>query len=202
MKLRHSYTSPYVRKVHDHRLGERHCRRHRICSPPIPGRPIPICRTTTRWAKCPALITDGGEHLYNSPVICEYLDSLHDGAKLFPSRRRRPMDGAAAAGLGRRHPRRRGRLAHRDRHASGRVAVDHMGRAADGGNQPRPRCPGRRSGRTLPTASPSAKSPSSARWAISISGSAVTGLAERTPAPGRLVCRAGEPAIGGHHGSA
>ncbi|HCS72244.1 MAG TPA: glutathione S-transferase, partial [Rhodospirillaceae bacterium] len=29
--------------------------------------------------------TDGGEILYDSSVICEYLDSLHDGQKLFPA---------------------------------------------------------------------------------------------------------------------
>jgi glutathione S-transferase len=34
--------------------------------------------------KVPTLVTDGGEVLYDSPVICEYLDSLHDGRKLIP----------------------------------------------------------------------------------------------------------------------
>lgn len=35
--------------------------------------------------KIPALQTDDGLVLYDSAVICEYLDSLHAGAKLFPS---------------------------------------------------------------------------------------------------------------------
>jgi glutathione S-transferase len=35
--------------------------------------------------KVPALVTDLGETLYDSIVICEYLDSLHAGAKLFPA---------------------------------------------------------------------------------------------------------------------
>ncbi len=35
--------------------------------------------------KIPALTTDDGQVLYDSPVICEYLDSLHDGPKLFPA---------------------------------------------------------------------------------------------------------------------
>jgi glutathione S-transferase len=35
--------------------------------------------------KLPALLTDEGERLYDSPVICEYLDSLHGGDKLFPA---------------------------------------------------------------------------------------------------------------------
>ena len=34
--------------------------------------------------KVPALTTDDGLVLYDSPVICEYLDTLHDGTKLFP----------------------------------------------------------------------------------------------------------------------
>lgn len=35
--------------------------------------------------KVPTFITDDGIVLYDSPVICEYLDSLHDGDKLFPA---------------------------------------------------------------------------------------------------------------------
>ena len=36
-------------------------------------------------AKIPALILDDGTTLFDSPVICEYLDSLHPGRKLFPA---------------------------------------------------------------------------------------------------------------------
>jgi len=35
--------------------------------------------------KIPALELDNGEAIFDSPVICEYLDSLHDGDKLFPA---------------------------------------------------------------------------------------------------------------------
>jgi glutathione S-transferase len=35
--------------------------------------------------KIPALVTDGGETLYDSRVICEYLDTLHAKQKLFPA---------------------------------------------------------------------------------------------------------------------
>ena len=35
-------------------------------------------------AKMPTLITDSGTAIYDSRVICEYLDSLHDGARMFP----------------------------------------------------------------------------------------------------------------------
>ena len=34
--------------------------------------------------KVPVVILDDGHQLYDSPVICEYLDSLHDGPKLIP----------------------------------------------------------------------------------------------------------------------
>jgi glutathione S-transferase len=34
--------------------------------------------------KIPALVTDEEDVLYDSPVICEYLDALHEGSKLFP----------------------------------------------------------------------------------------------------------------------
>jgi glutathione S-transferase len=35
-------------------------------------------------SKVPALVTDDGVALFDSRVICEYLDSLHSGRKLFP----------------------------------------------------------------------------------------------------------------------
>jgi glutathione S-transferase len=35
--------------------------------------------------KIPALITDDGEALYDSPVICEYLDALAGGGRLIPT---------------------------------------------------------------------------------------------------------------------
>ena len=34
--------------------------------------------------KVPTLIVDDTTIIYDSPIICEYLDSLHDGEKLFP----------------------------------------------------------------------------------------------------------------------
>lgn len=83
MKLRHSPTSPYVRKC--------------VIVAKETGLEARIEMSLTNvWAvdtdlpkdnplgKVPALITDGGEVLFDSPVICEYLDSLHDGHKLVP----------------------------------------------------------------------------------------------------------------------
>ncbi len=36
-------------------------------------------------SKVPTLVTDDGMVLYDSPVICEYLDSIGDAPKLFPA---------------------------------------------------------------------------------------------------------------------
>jgi glutathione S-transferase len=36
-------------------------------------------------SKIPTLVCDDGTVLYDSPVICEYFDTLHSGPKLFPS---------------------------------------------------------------------------------------------------------------------
>lgn len=35
--------------------------------------------------KVPVLVLDDGRALYDSSVICEYLDSLHDGPRLYPA---------------------------------------------------------------------------------------------------------------------
>jgi glutathione S-transferase len=40
---------------------------------------------TNPLVKVPAMLLDTGEALYDSPVICEYLDSLHGGPKMFPA---------------------------------------------------------------------------------------------------------------------
>ena len=36
-------------------------------------------------SKVPCLVTDDGQSFYDSPVICEYLDSLGDAQALFPA---------------------------------------------------------------------------------------------------------------------
>jgi glutathione S-transferase len=86
MKLHWSPRSPFVRKVMvvAHELG-------------LTGR-ITCVRTVAAMtkphaelmldnplSKIPTLVLDDGTVIYDSPVICEYLDSLHDGARLFPS---------------------------------------------------------------------------------------------------------------------
>lgn len=107
MKLCYSATSPYVRKVvaAGIELG-------------LDGRIERV--PTSAWdpgtklgeinplGKLPALVTDDGEALYDSPVICEYLDSVAGGGKLFPAggaarwtalRRQALADGIMDAGV-------------------------------------------------------------------------------------------------------
>lgn len=83
MKLRFSPTSPYVRKVcvvaHETGLFDR----LEIVPTNVWAPDTDISRDNP-LGKVPALATDGGEVLFDSPVICEYLDSLYDGAKLYP----------------------------------------------------------------------------------------------------------------------
>ncbi|MGF1611557.1 MAG: glutathione S-transferase [Kiloniellales bacterium] len=83
MQLRYSPTSPYVRKVNvlalEAGLDDRIQRVPTNTADPTDDLP-----RTNPLGKVPALATDEGEALYDSPVICEYLDSLHGGAKFFP----------------------------------------------------------------------------------------------------------------------
>jgi glutathione S-transferase len=108
MKLHHTSTSPYVRKVmvtaHETGLIDR-----------IEIIPTPVWDPKTDISgvnplgKVPTLVTDDGTLLFDSPVICEYLDSLHDGEKLLPAagparwtalRRQALGDGLLDAGVG------------------------------------------------------------------------------------------------------
>jgi len=84
MKLRYSPTSPYVRKVTVTAIEtgldddiER--------VPTNPWDPQTDLPDDNPLGRVPAVLTDEGVTLYDSPVICEYLDSLHDGPGLFPA---------------------------------------------------------------------------------------------------------------------
>jgi len=45
----------------------------------------PVLAQSNPLAKVPTLITDDGSTLFDSPVICEYLDSIGQAAPLFPA---------------------------------------------------------------------------------------------------------------------
>ncbi len=83
MKLWHSPTSPYVRKVMMAAI-ELGLKDRIEC---VPARtPESKIAEANPLDKIPTLKTDDGQILYDSIVICEYLDSLTDKASLFPAR--------------------------------------------------------------------------------------------------------------------
>ena len=86
MKLRYSPTSPFVRKVMVVALEAGLADRiEKIPTTVAPTKPNEDVARENPLVKVPALIADDGVVLYDSPVICEYVDSLHNGAKLFPA---------------------------------------------------------------------------------------------------------------------
>ncbi len=84
MKLRYASASPFVRKVSITAIetgldGKIEREAANVWDPATDiGKDNPL-------GKVPALTTDGGETLIESAVICEYLDTLHDGKKLIPT---------------------------------------------------------------------------------------------------------------------
>jgi glutathione S-transferase len=86
MKLRYSPTSPFVRKVMVAAIETGLVDRiEKVPTTVAPTKPNEDVAKENPLVKVPALITDDGLVLYDSPVICEYVDSLHTGAKLFPA---------------------------------------------------------------------------------------------------------------------
>ncbi|MGH7033602.1 MAG: glutathione S-transferase N-terminal domain-containing protein [Stellaceae bacterium] len=86
MKLRFSPTSPFVRKVcvvaFETGLEPRIERMPTAVAPT--KRNDEVARENP-LVKIPALTTDEGLVIYDSCVICEYLDTLHQGPRLFPA---------------------------------------------------------------------------------------------------------------------
>ena len=86
MKLHWSPRSPFVRKVmvaaHELGLVDRLSLVRTVVAMKatnkdlLPDNPL---------SKLPTLVLDDGTPLYDSVVICEYFDTLHNGAKLFPT---------------------------------------------------------------------------------------------------------------------
>jgi glutathione S-transferase len=86
MKLRYSPTSPFVRKVmvvaYETGLEPRI---ERIPTAVAPTKRNDEVARENPLVKIPSLTTDDGLVIYDSSVICEYLDTLHTGSKLFPA---------------------------------------------------------------------------------------------------------------------
>ena len=86
MKLHWSPRSPFVRKVmvfaHDVGIAGRiEC----VRTVAAMMKPHSELMRDNPLSKIPTLVLDDGTVLYDSSVICEYLDDLHDGPKLFPA---------------------------------------------------------------------------------------------------------------------
>ena len=87
MKLHYSRRSPYVRLVmvvtHWGNLAPRIELLNTVVNI---ERPLPHLMGDNPLTKIPTLLLDDGSSLYDSRVICEYLDDCHDNPKLFPAR--------------------------------------------------------------------------------------------------------------------
>ncbi len=124
MKLHHSPASPYVRKVMACAIARGlEGRIETLATNPHVSPPGLLADNPL--SKVPALVTDEGLALFDSPVICEYLDGLGEAPKLFPAagpariaalRLQAVADGMLDAAVGRRGmqalPQDEGRLAY------------------------------------------------------------------------------------------
>jgi glutathione S-transferase len=86
MKLMWSSRSPFVRKVmaaaHEVGVAGRIATERVVVAA---DKPNPQVMALNPLSKIPTLVLDDGIALYDSRVICEYLDTLHDGPQLFPA---------------------------------------------------------------------------------------------------------------------
>ena len=109
MKLHYNAASPFVRKVMAVAIEtgqeDRLAPVTRMMTPVKPDAELVL---DNPLGKIPCLLTDDGAVLYDSRVVCEYLDSLHDGPKMFPAggparwtalRRQAEGDGIMDAGV-------------------------------------------------------------------------------------------------------
>jgi glutathione S-transferase len=81
MKLLGSETSPYTRKVRLVLLEKGLPHTYVIAPPRDPDSPVPKVNPLGR---IPTLLLDDGTAVFDSPVICEYLDTLNDSPVLIP----------------------------------------------------------------------------------------------------------------------
>jgi glutathione S-transferase len=81
MKLAYSPNSPYVRKCVALAIQRGIDKQVELWTV---GTTDPALLEVNPLSKVPTLVLDDGTALYDSPVICEYLDSVGDGPKMFP----------------------------------------------------------------------------------------------------------------------
>lgn len=101
MKLHWSPRSPFVRKVmivaYEVGLVERLDCVRTVAATTKPNAEL---MRDNPLSKLPTLVLDDDMVLYDSPVICEYLDTLHDGPKLFPAEPKARMTALRRQALG------------------------------------------------------------------------------------------------------
>jgi glutathione S-transferase len=124
MKLHHAAASPFARKVMAAAIARGIEGRIEVLTTNPHVSPEALTRENP-LSKIPCLIGDDGRAIYDSPVICEYLDTLGEAAPLFPptgSAARLTvqimhaladgiMDAAVARRMGMAHPQDEGRIA-------------------------------------------------------------------------------------------
>jgi glutathione S-transferase len=101
MKLHWSPRSPFVRKVmivaHEVGVVDRlQC----VRTVAAMMKPHTELMLDNPLSKIPTLVLDDGTVLYDSAVICEYFDGLHNGPKLFPQDARERMTALRRQALG------------------------------------------------------------------------------------------------------
>ena len=79
MRLYQSATSPFARKVMVviHETGLQGIELAPVAGTPVAPGSMPVDRNPL--GKIPALVLDDGRTIFDSRVICEYLDGLHSG---------------------------------------------------------------------------------------------------------------------------
>ncbi len=86
MKLLSAPASPFGRKVQVIALEKGLMDRiEYVPTPTAPSAPNPQLVPSNPLAKIPTLLLDDGRALYDSLVICDYLDAQHTGAKAIPA---------------------------------------------------------------------------------------------------------------------
>ena len=82
MKLAYSPNSPYVRKCVVLAIQRGIDKQMELWTV---GTTDPALVKVNPLSKVPTLVLDDGTALYDSPVICEYLDSVGEGPRMFPA---------------------------------------------------------------------------------------------------------------------
>jgi glutathione S-transferase len=101
MKLQWSPRSPFVRKVmivaHERGLVDRITCVRTVAAT---SKPHAELMKDNPLSKIPTLVLDDGTALYDSPVICEYLDALDGAPKLFPTEPKMRLEALRRQALG------------------------------------------------------------------------------------------------------